>query len=86
MLNITSEQLVDLERLFESRFPEREIIHIENFEELVAGWETEIYSFSLHYQEKTQPKKDAYIIRFYFGAGQNQQAVHKTTKKNVRVG
>lgn len=62
-----------LAHLFESRFPDRQNIYITDFTELVDGWETKIYSFSLHYQHKDLLKKQEYVIRFFFGDEQNQQ-------------
>ncbi len=73
MVQITIDSLAGLTHLFESRFPDRDNIYITDFEEHMEGWETKIYSFSLHYQDKGQPKMQEYVIRFFFGEGQNQQ-------------
>lgn len=77
MVQITFDSLSGLEHLFESRFPDRQNIQITDFTELVEGWETKIYAFSLHYQHKGLLNKQEYVIRFFFGEEQNQQVARE---------
>ena len=74
MLDINQEKLAELADLFSHQFPERENIQIENFLEIVEGWETKIFSFDLSYNEESESENKAYVIRLFFGSEQNQQA------------
>ena len=74
MVKITSKNLGELEKLFKDRFLKSENIRVSNFEELTEGWETDIYSFTIAYEQSGQTKMKEYVIRFYFGEGQNHQA------------
>ena len=51
----------------EKEFPSRENIRISDLARISEGWENEIYSFTIEYQEATERKREDLILRIYPG-------------------
>ncbi|MEK6221250.1 MAG: hypothetical protein N2D54_03285, partial [Chloroflexota bacterium] len=74
MVKITSQGKQEIASLFKQKYPTFDNLHIDQLEEITTGWETNIFSFTLRYTENNTLYKKEYIIRMYYGAGQNSQA------------
>ena len=62
---------------YEREFPSRESTRISNITRIPEGWETEIYSFTLEYEEAEKRKIEDLILRIYPG----DDALQKSAKE-----
>lgn len=56
-----------LSSFYEREFPSRENIRISDLARISDGWENEIYSFTIEYEEATERKREDLILRIYPG-------------------
>ena len=73
---------------YESKFPSRENTHIYSLTKITDGWENEVYSFTIGYEEATKRKHEDLILRIYPGndAPQKSEKEFNAMKKLHEVG
>ncbi len=74
MDEITKNGWANLTQLLGRRFPNRKNLKIINLEEITEGWETKIYSLSLNYEVKDKLFAEDFILRFFQGPYEANQA------------
>lgn len=52
---------------YEREFPSRESTQISSLTQITDGWENEVYSFTIEYEEATERKREYLILRIYPG-------------------
>ena len=67
MVAITQKGIRELSALFEKKYPHRKNVLADNFQEITTGWETKIFSFSIHFEAKGAAYSEDLILRFYQG-------------------
>ena len=55
-------------------FPNREDLSVSGLEEITAGWEAELYSFVVEYEEEGRRVREERVIRLYLGNLASQKA------------
>ena len=73
---------------YERKFPSRENTHIYSLTKITDGWENEVYSFTIGYEEATKRKHEDLILRIYPGndAPQKSAKEFNAMKKLHEVG
>jgi aminoglycoside phosphotransferase (APT) family kinase protein len=73
---------------YEKEFPSRENTKISSLTKITDGWENEVYSFTIEYEEATERKCEDLILRIYPGNDAPQKSVREfnAMKKLHEVG
>jgi len=66
-----------LQSFYREKFPSRVNARIFNIREITEGWETEIYSFTVEFDEGTERKREDQILRIYPGNDALQKAARE---------
>ena len=67
----------DLQRYFQSRFPEWEAVVIGDVENISAGWESELFAFTLAQGTAANRTKKEWVARIYSGEGTAVKAANE---------
>ncbi|HEY0323206.1 MAG TPA: phosphotransferase family protein [Pyrinomonadaceae bacterium] len=66
-----------LEAYYARAYPARQHIRVTRLDNTTTGWETEIYSFDIEYEQAGGLRSDALIMRVYPGADARVRAAHE---------
>ncbi|MBM3237148.1 phosphotransferase family protein [Candidatus Poribacteria bacterium] len=73
---------------YERKFPSRKNAQVYSLTQITDGWENEVYSFTIEYEETTERKCEELILRIYPGSDAPQKSVREfnAMKKLHEVG
>lgn len=66
-----------LEASYARLYPAKQHIRVTTLDKSTTGWETEIYSFDVMYEQAGEQRSDALIMRLYPGAEASVRAAHE---------
>ena len=88
MSHTENEIQIGLLSFYERKFPSRKNAQVYSLTKITDGWENEVYSFTIEYEETTERKCEELILRIYPGNDAPQKSVREfnAMKKLHEVG